>query len=340
MKKTVKATIILIVIGIFVITIIGFVLLRKSEPVRNKVESLLCKVPPAGYFPPPAPPQRTVHFPENQSVGLLYTIAGDAHYVVGIFSTSWDFFGEACGNIDIPNNVGLRLEVNMSPIDMSFLSKFKPDDLQCIDFSAPIDKPFELYVPNQTKRIVPLEDDQLKHLSSLTGLYQLILHNTTITDVGLARLQGLKSLRSINLFNTKITDEGLKYLGKITSLQEIYLGATNITDNGLEHLTTLSQLRVLSLTGSRRTKGNQHADACSSNYKITDEAVKTIKSFKLLQVLDLADTNISDSSIPTLGEFKHLFRLNLSGTLVTDSGTKRLQKALPKCQIVHDRGLR
>ena len=58
------------------------------------------------------------------------------------------------------------------------------------------------------------EDEDLAHLKGLTGLRELWLSGTQITDAGLAHLKGLTGLRELGLSYTKVTDAGVNSLRK------------------------------------------------------------------------------------------------------------------------------
>jgi hypothetical protein len=55
-------------------------------------------------------------------------------------------------------------------------------------------------------------DDGLRHLSALTGLTKLWLHDTEVSDEGLKSLGELKQLRQLMIYNTKVTAKGFEYL--------------------------------------------------------------------------------------------------------------------------------
>jgi hypothetical protein len=54
-----------------------------------------------------------------------------------------------------------------------------------------------------------------------------------------------------------------------------------------------------------------------------------------LQTLFLNRTGVTDAGLKDLTALKELRSLNLFETKVTDAGVKELQKALPKCKIIH-----
>jgi len=87
-------------------------------------------------------------------------------------------------------------------------------------------------------------DGDLAHLKGLTGLRELDLGYTKITDAGLAHLKGLTGLRELNLRHTKITDAGLAHLKGLTGLRKLYLVGTQFTDAGLPHLLYLGDTQI------------------------------------------------------------------------------------------------
>jgi internalin A len=52
-----------------------------------------------------------------------------------------------------------------------------------------------------------------------------------------------------------------------------------------------------------------------------------------LQTLELGGTGVSDAALVYLQGLSQLQYLDLSGTNVTDQGVKKLQQALPNCEI-------
>jgi hypothetical protein len=98
------------------------------------------------------------------------------------------------------------------------------------------------------------------------------------------------------IYSDEIADAGLAQIAGLTRLQELDLQSTQITDAGLAHLARLTRLQRLSLDGT----------------KITDAGLAHLAGLTRLQWLWLLNNN----------------------SQVTDDGVKKLQQALPKCQIV------
>ncbi|MBW7989589.1 MAG: hypothetical protein FVQ84_06175 [Planctomycetes bacterium] len=334
-KRNLLAALVLVLI----VASVCCIMVKKYSPakVNKQIENMFCKTPSTSALDyPPLPSERTINFPENEAVGLLYIATGTQSY--GNDSNWEEMYGPATGEIKLPEGTAAFLEIEDG--FSSFISELKPNDVQAIDFSAPFDKPFELYTNNQTKRIVQLSDEDLEPVKNLNGLYQLVLHNTTITDKALIYISELKSLRLINLWNTKITDDGLVYLAQLPFLDTIYLGATDISDEGLKHLSKLTRLQCLELTGSNRKKGDKQANTSSVNPNITDAGIQHLSALTSLKYLHVADTDITDKGLDILSQLSSLHRLEISGTKTTEEGVRKLQAALPDCKIIHEYGMR
>ncbi len=119
--------------------------------------------------------------------------------------------------------------------------------------------------------------------------------NGQVTDAGLMHLKGLTSLQHLMLAGSRVTDAGLIHLKGMTMLQYLDVIETQVTDAGLEHLKGMTNLKFLWLGGTH----------------VTDAGLEHLKGLPNLQSLDLNDTQ------------------------VTDEGVKKLQEALPNCNITH-----
>jgi hypothetical protein len=139
----------------------------------------------------------------------------------------------------------------------------------------------------------PVADAELVSLQALPQVQNVSLSNTQITGAGLVHLKGLSELLMLSLDNTQITDAGLEYLKGMPQLVLLYLHNTKITDAGMVHLQGLNHLTWLTLDW----------------------------------------TQVTDSGLEYLEGLTELKSLSLTGTKVTDQGVKKLQQALPKCNI-------
>lgn len=95
--------------------------------------------------------------------------------------------------------------------------------------------------------------------------------------------------------NPDFGDENMVYLSELANVWWLDLGRTQVTDGGLVHL-----------------KGSTN-----------------------LEELHLSRTQVTDAGLEHLKGLSNLYLLDLRETQVTDKGAKKLQQALPKCQIRH-----
>ena len=58
--------------------------------------------------------------------------------------------------------------------------------------------------------------------------------------------------------------------------------------------------------------------------------------FERVRQLDLSNTQITDAGLKEVAKMKQLIVLILDDTTVTKAGVAQLQKALPKCKIIHN----
>ena len=68
---------------------------------------------------------------------------------------------------------------------------------------------------------------------------------------------------------------------------------------------------------------------------VTDAGLVHLKGLARLEKLDLTNTQITDAGLVHLKGLTKLQRLNFWDTQVTYEGVKKLQKALPNCEINH-----
>jgi hypothetical protein len=60
-----------------------------------------------------------------------------------------------------------------------------------------------------------------------------------------------------------------------------------------------------------------------------------VAGLKHLEALNLLNTQVTDAGLKELAGLKQLQSLQLGNTKVTNTGVADLQKALPKCHILH-----
>jgi len=87
----------------------------------------------------------------------------------------------------------------------------------------------------------------LAALEHLTGLKELDLSQTTVSDAGLAKLAGLKQLQVLKLAGTLVEGKGMGQLTGLTGLRELDLSGSRVDDEVLSHAGKLTGIeRMLS----------------------------------------------------------------------------------------------
>lgn len=122
---------------------------------------------------------------------------------------------------------------------------------------------------------------------------------TNSADAALAQLKDVTTLIELNLSGTKFTDASTADLKPLVNLTHLHLEHTPIKDAGLEN----------------------------------------VKDMTHLKYLNLFDTAITDTGLEHLTGLTNLSNLHLWETKVTDAGVEKLQKALPKCNIIRGAAL-
>lgn len=111
--------------------------------------------------------ERIVHFPEDKSMGMLYVLDSDKVDTGNGNYDDWQVLCEATGDITVPAGKALRLNlVKEAGNDLSPLSLLEPDDLTM------------LYCYG-----VEILDEQLKHISHLTGLQEIYMNDTGMREI-------------------------------------------------------------------------------------------------------------------------------------------------------------
>ena len=129
----------------------------------------------------------------------------------------------------------------------------------------------------------PRDDASMLILKDLSGIRQLVLQDSQVTDTGLEHLKGLTQLKTLYILGPNVTEAGLEHIKGLTQLEKLDLGF-NVTDSGLEILKGLPQLQRLVLVGP----------------KVTDSGLETLKDLTQLRELYFVGTKVTDEGVKTL----------------------------------------
>jgi hypothetical protein len=174
-----------------------------------------------------------------------------------------------------------------------------------------------------------------------SGIKELYLVDSELTDDDVADLAGIKKLQKLSLNdNTKITSDSLKSIVKFRDLRWLSLGHTGIKE--LKPLADLAEIETLFLPGTT-IAGSEFVHLAGlkklralhlSGSSVTEDTTKRIAELENLKVLSLNNTAISDTGLAHLTALKRLTRIELQKTKVTDDGVRALQKALPDLKVI------
>ena len=249
-----------------------------------------------------------LHFPKDRSMGTLWLQKArlTAHpFYMGpeVTNYSLECLGQARGDVRVPAGEKVMLSIGPDACrDLSPLAILRPNDLHCIGFT-----------PAEHGRINTMADDTcIPHLASLTGLKELFLNGTNITNKGMRSIKDFKALEHLWL-PSRVTNEGLNYVAESQSLKRIYFPyftQSKVTNAGLSNLARLTSLEVLSLGGSR----------------IGDAALAHVAKLPSLRFLQLWGENFSNKGLVHLRDIPSLRLLSLEQLRVTDEGLAHLSE--------------
>lgn len=232
--------------------------------------------------------------------------------------------------------VGLNLAVCERVDDQSLIPLQAADGLRVLIVTGTSIGPAGLAHISELPGLVALDlevcdnvsDSACDVLARMTNLRALNLKKTAfeknrISAAGLKKLAGLQNLEALNLYAESINDEALKELAPFVNLRELDLSLTSVSDAGLRHLTILKKLSGLTLLYSEGFAGP----------KITNAGLKPLSEMTQLTTLNLVGAKIDDAGVADLLRLRNLKQLTLVGSRVSAGGLKRLQVALPDCEI-------
>ncbi|HNY80638.1 MAG: sigma-70 family RNA polymerase sigma factor [Sedimentisphaerales bacterium] len=263
----------------------------------------------------PPTPARTLRFPNEQSIGVVYlqdedlvvpeTVKG---FHPGHVYAEMENHSCARGEVHIP--AGKRVTLCIRGIGvtpqryLAAIESLGPNDLYGLQF-------FSL-------QPVHIEDDLIAPVARLTGLRHLGLASVSVspkglsslaqlphveqltapeglTDQGMAQIAKMSSLRILHVARDRLTDEGLRSLSKLTGLESLDLyGNLSMTDDGLRALTNLHGLRHLRL---------------GMEGPFTDRSMTYLAALPSLKVLWLDTHNVTDEGLRQLSQSRSLERL-------------------------------
>jgi len=167
-------------------------------------------------------------------------------------------------------------------------------------------------------RYAGVTDHGLIHIKNLASLEKLVLHCSSITDLGLSFVCTMMKLKILNVSHCSyITDNGCARIRKLPVLEELYLSHCRISDMSLSHISSLITLKKLYVNDCR---------------KVTDAGCMHISKLPVLEVLNVNCCSITDAGLSyfaTLMTLKELYVSSCRG--LTEKGLSSI-KGLPLLQ--------
>ena len=130
-----------------------------------------------------------------------------------------------------------------------------------------------------------ITDGGIQEIKGLRGITDFNLYFAQyVTDEGVAAIQDWKKLRRLNLHGTKAGDTALEHIAGITALESLDVGSTLMTDVGLERLTSLPNLKELTMGGN----------------ELGDAGLQALRQMPTLTYLDLSGRQGNDKNVWTI----------------------------------------
>ncbi|MFC1760758.1 sigma-70 family RNA polymerase sigma factor [Planctomycetota bacterium] len=257
----------------------------------------------------PRNPAKVLHFPEDQSIGVVYV--QDEDLVVpetvkgfhpGHAYAEMDNFSWARGEVRIPpgkrvilciRGVGVTPERYLQAIEA-----LDPNDLYGLQFFA--------------MEPVTIQDDLIAPIARLTGLRRLGLASIRISPRALAFLATLPQIEQLNT-PMGLSDAGMAEVAKMTSLRILHVAQDQLTDRGLRLVGRLTNLESLNVYG---------------NTKMTDAGLEAWENLRLLRHLRLGmEGPFTDRGMAHLAKLPALRVLWLDTHRITDRGLQELARS-------------
>ena len=215
---------------------------------------------------------------------------------------------------------------------------FRYDEGSQPDLEVLVDLP---YLDTVSLEGAAVNDDNAAPLSELTGVAQLVLVKTSLTDASLHHLGVMRRLRFLSLAKSPVTGSGLKHLKDLPQLQGLNLLGTEARDETVSDLASFSRLESLQLKGTQISdQGLRYLSKLASlrtlglsKTRITDDGLKELAGMVSLRSIDLGETSIGDAGLRHLCALPMLEHITLKDTYVTQDGVDALMRAYPRLSV-------
>jgi internalin A len=272
--------------------------------------------------------QRILHCPADYSLGEIWIEdQGIEHRIQTTLShidgNEWEHFRRARGDVVIPAGQRVKLIVTGriwdDPKRSADLERLGSEGLHTLVLSAN-------WIP--TGKENQSMDACMPHVSVLTGLQELDLRGTRISNEALKHLAKLNHLRILHAPGN-LTQGGLNEIVKIKSLKGLHIATSSqLTDNSLALLRQLPELEQLTLFEGRFT--DQALATVASlprlnylflNGPFSNKAMSQLSKSASLKILRIHTPDFGDEGMRSLAQIRQLERLDVHWMeRVTDRG--------------------
>ncbi len=235
---------------------------------------------------------RTINFPKNYSLGILYIVPFKPEDLTA-YPQQAIKRQKAQGDVQVRDK-GLAMLTGSYQLaeNMSILKNLKADDLQVLDMYR-----------------TDITDKDITNISGLSGLVGIQLDDTEVGDDSLNTICRLPNLKFISLSSTQVTGATIGKLATLKHLRRFELGHNVLKKEYLSELIKLRKIERLGLQG------------CQINDKDLDVIGKLDN---LTSLLLLENTQITDLGLKKLAGLKKLSQLEITHAQITPNGLKAL----------------
>jgi hypothetical protein len=278
----------------------------------------------------PTSAERILNFPGDLSLGFLHLEPRANRAENGTPGKTRSI--QARGKIIIPKNTFVTFEANKEFFkNPTLLAKFPVNAFDSIML-----------------RMLSMDDAEdefcdraIPAISHLTGLLELNIDRSEVTDAGLKKIAGLANLQHITAFLTPIRGEFLKDTTSLKKLRILELDAVGLKEEYLQSLPLYPSLVSLHLGHAHISdKGMPFIAKCpkveeldiGKNPAIDDQGLAYLKNLKTLHYLNIFESAVTPKGILALKGLK-LKSVILPGKLYPEPIMAQLKAAFPEAQF-------
>ncbi|MBU6452140.1 MAG: hypothetical protein KGS72_10205 [Cyanobacteria bacterium REEB67] len=273
---------------------------------------------------------RTLIFPSDLSLGFLHLEPRANRAEGGTRGKGMSV--QARGKITVPKNTFVTFEANKEFFkNPALIGKFPANAFDSIILRMfSMDDAEDEYC-----------DRAMPAISHLTGLLELNIDRSEVTDTGLKKIAGLTNLQHISAFLTPVRGEFLKDTTTLKKLRILELDSIGLKEDYLQHLPQYPDLVSLHLGHSHLSdKGLTYIAKCpkveeldiGKNPAIDDQGLASLKNSKALRYLNIFDSAATPKGILALKGLK-LKSIILPGKAYPEPVMAQLKTAFPEARI-------